>query len=67
MLAWAVAGWALFALPGLFLSGTWWPWLLPDLVPPLAFLAVPLVLLALCAAVGDRARRRWLAGALVVL
>ncbi|MFF5505592.1 endonuclease/exonuclease/phosphatase family protein [Streptomyces roseolus] len=67
VLASAAAGWALLALPGLFLSGAWWPWLLPDLVPPLAFLAVPLALLALCAVVRDRVRRRRLAGALAVL
>ncbi|MFF9148164.1 endonuclease/exonuclease/phosphatase family protein [Streptomyces sp. NPDC014861] len=67
VLAVAVAGWALLAVPGLFLSGAWWPWLLPDLAPPIAFLAVPLALLALCAGVRDRVRRRWLAAALVVL
>ncbi|GAA3076190.1 hypothetical protein GCM10017562_50500 [Streptomyces roseofulvus] len=67
LLAVAVAGWALLVLPGLLLSGRWWPWLLPDLAPPVLFLAVPPALLALCPAVRDRVRRRWLAGALVVL
>ncbi|MFH8723898.1 endonuclease/exonuclease/phosphatase family protein [Streptomyces termitum] len=67
LLAAAAAGWALLVLPGLLLSGAWWPWLLPDLAPPLLFLLVPVVLLALCPAVRDPVRRRWLAGALVVL
>ncbi|WP_282694255.1 endonuclease/exonuclease/phosphatase family protein [Streptomyces sp. CC208A] len=67
LLAVAVAGWALLVLPGLLLSGKWWPWLLPDLAPPPLFLAVPPALLTLCPAVRDPVRRRWLAGALVVL
>lgn len=63
----AAAVWALFVVPGRLLSGRWWLWLLPDLVPPPAFVAVPVLLFALsCAATRGRTRR-WLLPALAVL
>ena len=40
------AAWWLFLLLQYALSGRLWLWLVPDLVPPLAFVAVPLALLA---------------------
>lgn len=38
--------WGMFLLLQYALSGRLWLWLVPDLVPPLAFVAVPLALLA---------------------
>ena len=45
LLAAVAAGWLLFTLLQELLTDRWW-WPVGDLVPPLAFLAVPLVLLA---------------------
>ncbi|MFJ9952674.1 endonuclease/exonuclease/phosphatase family protein [Kitasatospora sp. NPDC091207] len=57
--------WGLFLLLDLLLSGRWWFWLIPDLAPPLFFLAVPVLLLTLAAV--TRRLRRWLVPAVVVL
>jgi endonuclease/exonuclease/phosphatase (EEP) superfamily protein YafD len=55
MTTWCRATWALVATTGAWLSfvglqwlltGRWWLWLLPDLLPPLTFLLVPLLLVA---------------------
>lgn len=48
--------WLAFTVAHLAISGRWWVWLVVDAIPPLAFLAVP-VLLALAAAPDRRARR----------
>ena len=37
-------------------SGRFWLWLLPDLLPPIAFLAVPLLVLLICLAPALRRR-----------
>jgi endonuclease/exonuclease/phosphatase (EEP) superfamily protein YafD len=39
--------WLAFCVLHLVLSGRWWMWLLPDIVPPPLFVAVPLLLMAL--------------------
>jgi endonuclease/exonuclease/phosphatase family metal-dependent hydrolase len=39
-------GWLLFVVTHRLASGRFWPWAVVDLVPPLLFLAVPLLLLA---------------------
>ncbi|MGW0563144.1 endonuclease/exonuclease/phosphatase family protein [Streptomyces sp. NPDC003016] len=39
--------WALYSALNFLLSGRWWLWLVPDLAPPVFFLAVPVALLAL--------------------
>ena len=38
--------WLVFAALNVVLSGRWWLWLVPDLLPPLAFALVPVVLTA---------------------
>ncbi|MER5311004.1 endonuclease/exonuclease/phosphatase family protein [Streptomyces sp. NPDC002773] len=63
----AAVAWALLVALGQLLSGRWWLWLLPDLMPPPAFVAVPLVLSALACAVTRGRTRRWLLPALSVL
>jgi endonuclease/exonuclease/phosphatase (EEP) superfamily protein YafD len=60
--------WLGYVVAHLILSGRWWPMLLPDLAPPLVFVAVP-VFLALLAALTGRAGWRVLVlagGALVI-
>ncbi|WP_395363367.1 endonuclease/exonuclease/phosphatase family protein [Streptomyces sp. YH02] len=47
--------WAVFLVLHLVLNGRWWPWLAVSLLPPLAFAAVPLALLAAAAVTGGRA------------
>ncbi|SCL33633.1 Exonuclease III [Micromonospora nigra] len=60
----ALAGaWLVFLVLHRLLSGRWWRWLLPELVPPLAFVAVPLLLLALALVAGPARRRVALLGA----
>ncbi|MFD8520101.1 endonuclease/exonuclease/phosphatase family protein [Streptomyces capillispiralis] len=61
------ASWALYSLLNLALGGRWWLWLVPDLVPPLCFVAVPLVLLAFGLRAGPRRVRRPLVAVLVLL
>lgn len=53
--------WLLFVVLHLLLSGRFWLWLLPDLAPPLVYLAGPLLLLALAPLAG-RSRRWWCSG-----
>ncbi|MEU4831357.1 endonuclease/exonuclease/phosphatase family protein [Streptosporangium sp. NPDC023615] len=55
----AAAAWLLFVVLHHLLSGRFWLWLLPDLVPPLVYLAVPLLLLAGTPLAGRA--RRWYA------
>ncbi|MFB8077959.1 MULTISPECIES: endonuclease/exonuclease/phosphatase family protein [unclassified Streptomyces] len=50
--------WAVFLALHLALNGRWWAWLAVSLLPPLAFAAVPLALLAAAAVSGG-----WAAGA----
>lgn len=52
------SGWLAFVVAHRILSGRFWLWLLPDLVPPVGYLVVPLVL----AAVAVPAARYWTAG-----
>ncbi len=60
----AVIGlWAAWVVTQRALSGRFWPVLLPDLLPPIAYVLVPLLLAPLLLRIG---RRRWLA-ALVLL
>jgi endonuclease/exonuclease/phosphatase (EEP) superfamily protein YafD len=70
VLAALAAGWLLFTLLQALLTDRWW-WPVGDLVPPLAFLAVPLVLLAGAASAALVSRTRtalsgWAAAAAVV-
>jgi GT2 family glycosyltransferase/endonuclease/exonuclease/phosphatase family metal-dependent hydrolase len=60
-----IVAWLLLAVLNLLLSGRFWLWILPYLLPPAAFLAIPLVLTALTPLV----RPRWwiTAGALAGL
>lgn len=44
------AAWLVFAALNVVLSGRWWLWLLPDLLPPLTFALVPLALTGCVAA-----------------
>lgn len=55
------AGWLVFVALHRILSGRHWLWLLPDLVPPMSYLFVPLVL----AAVALLGRQYWTAGVAV--
>ncbi|HEY0698048.1 MAG TPA: hypothetical protein VGD43_09595, partial [Micromonospora sp.] len=52
----AATGWLTFTVAHLALTGRWWLWLLPDLLPPLAYLLVPVLLLVAVPLVG-RLRR----------
>ncbi|GAA2899357.1 endonuclease/exonuclease/phosphatase family protein [Streptosporangium fragile] len=54
------AAWLVFVVLHHLLSGRFWLWLLPDLVPPMVYLAAPLLLLA-AAPLAGRSRRRWCA------
>ncbi|MFJ8657619.1 endonuclease/exonuclease/phosphatase family protein [Streptomyces sp. NPDC093795] len=63
----AAVAWALLVALGQLLSGRWWLWLLPDLMPPPAFVVVPVALSALACAVTRGRTRRWLLPALAVL
>ena len=56
------AGWLVVVVLHRVLSGRHWLWLLPDLVPPVSYVAVPLVL----AAVAVPAGQYWAAGVAVV-
>ncbi|MEZ0074653.1 endonuclease/exonuclease/phosphatase family protein [Planotetraspora sp. GP83] len=58
------AAWLLFVALHRLLSGRFWLWLLPDLVPPLVYLAGPLLLLAATPLAGRL--RRWCAVLAVV-
>ncbi|NUR24242.1 MAG: hypothetical protein HOV83_00020, partial [Catenulispora sp.] len=68
-LATAVAAWWVLLAAHLVLSGHWWFWLLPDLTPPLAYIAVPLLIAAAVPVVGrlrqplPRRPRRFVIGA----
>ncbi|MGY0070352.1 endonuclease/exonuclease/phosphatase family protein [Streptomyces sp. QTS137] len=59
--------WALYSALNLLLGGRWWVWLIPDLVPPVCFVAVPLVLLALAGPAAARRVRRPLTVVLALL
>jgi endonuclease/exonuclease/phosphatase (EEP) superfamily protein YafD len=56
-----VAGWLVFVALHRVLSGRHWLWLLPDLVPPVSYLAVPSVLAAIAVSTGQY----WTAGVAV--
>ncbi|GAA3815629.1 endonuclease/exonuclease/phosphatase family protein [Sphaerisporangium flaviroseum] len=64
----AAVAWTAFVVLHHLLSGRFWLWLLPDLLPPVVYLAAPLVLLA-AARLAGRSRRwcRALAVAALVL
>jgi endonuclease/exonuclease/phosphatase (EEP) superfamily protein YafD len=51
-LVFASVGWWILLAAHDVLSGRWWFWLLPDLAPPLAYVAVPVVIFAAVAVVG---------------
>lgn len=55
------AGWLAFVVAHRVLSGRWWLWLFPDLLPPPVFVVVPLGLLAFVLAARPPLRR-WIAG-----
>jgi endonuclease/exonuclease/phosphatase (EEP) superfamily protein YafD len=59
------AGWLVFVLARRFLSGRHWMWLLPDLLPPATYLAVPLVLVTV--AIGTQAQPWCAVGAVAAL
>jgi endonuclease/exonuclease/phosphatase (EEP) superfamily protein YafD len=42
----AVVGWAVFLLMQILLAGRWWLWSVPEDIPPVLLIAVPLLLLA---------------------
>ncbi|MFC5830999.1 endonuclease/exonuclease/phosphatase family protein [Nonomuraea insulae] len=63
----AATAWLVFVLLHRALSGRVWWWQVPELVPPLALAAVPVVLLAAALAMARRARRAAAAVALVSL
>ncbi|WP_380283384.1 endonuclease/exonuclease/phosphatase family protein [Kitasatospora purpeofusca] len=67
LLAGATGLWAAFLLADFLASGRWWFWLIPGLVPPLLFLAVPVALLALVWTVPGPRVRRWLVPAVLAL
>ncbi|MFJ7325145.1 endonuclease/exonuclease/phosphatase family protein [Streptomyces cyaneofuscatus] len=50
---WAAVAWAVFLAAHLALNGRWWLWLLPSLLPPPLFAAVPAAVLALACVAGD--------------
>ncbi|MFF0967247.1 endonuclease/exonuclease/phosphatase family protein [Streptomyces sp. NPDC003703] len=50
--------WTCFAVVQRILSGRWWVMLVPDLVPPLAFLLVPVLLIVWAGVAGLRRRGR---------
>ncbi|WP_103530998.1 endonuclease/exonuclease/phosphatase family protein [Streptomyces sp. SM11] len=51
---WAAGAWAVFLAAHLVLNGRWWFWLLPSLLPPPVFVALPALLLVLSWVTGDR-------------
>ncbi|WP_432934440.1 endonuclease/exonuclease/phosphatase family protein [Microbispora sp. CA-135349] len=65
LVAAAATAWLVFVVLHLLLSGRFWLWLVPDLVPPLVYLAVPLLLVAALPLTRGRARL-WCAGATAV-
>ncbi|MEU7736011.1 endonuclease, partial [Streptomyces griseus] len=50
---WAGGAWAVFLAAHLALNGRWWFWLLPSLLPPPVFVALPALLLVAAGATGD--------------
>ncbi|MFB8214184.1 endonuclease/exonuclease/phosphatase family protein [Streptomyces anulatus] len=50
---WAAGAWAVFLAAHLVLNGRWWFWLLPSLLPPPVFVALPALLLVLAGVTGD--------------
>ncbi|WP_405464615.1 endonuclease/exonuclease/phosphatase family protein [Streptomyces anulatus] len=50
---WAAGAWAVFLAAHLVLNGRWWFWLLPSLLPPPVFVALPALLLVVSCATGD--------------
>ncbi|MEU8272372.1 endonuclease/exonuclease/phosphatase family protein [Sphaerisporangium sp. NPDC049002] len=57
LVAGLTVAWLLFVVLQRLLSGRFWLWLLPDLAPPLVYVAGPLLLLALAPLAGRS--RRW--------
>ena len=52
------AGWLVFVVAHLALSGRWWLWSVVDIIPPLLFLVVPAVLLTAALPMGAWAARQ---------
>ncbi|GGY97309.1 endonuclease/exonuclease/phosphatase family protein [Streptomyces poonensis] len=50
--------WACYTVLQRLISGRWWVMLVPDLLPPVAFLLVPVLLIAAACALALRRRRR---------
>ncbi|MFD3992343.1 endonuclease/exonuclease/phosphatase family protein [Streptomyces sp. NPDC058583] len=65
MVLYCALGWAVFLALHLALNGRWWPWLAVSLLPPVAFAAVPLALLAAALVTGGRAAGALAAGCLL--
>ncbi|MZG03175.1 endonuclease/exonuclease/phosphatase family protein [Streptomyces sp. SID5614] len=63
---WAALAWAGFLAAHLALNGRWWFWLLPSLLPPPLFAAVPALLLVLAGVTGDLAAGAVAAAALLL-
>lgn len=61
----ASAAWAVFLVLHILLTGSWWPWVVFEVMPPLTTVAVPLLLLVLVPFA--RPVRRWLSVLLVLL
>lgn len=59
------AVWAVFLVVHILLAGSWWPWVIVEVTPPLITMAVPLLLLAFVPLA--RPVRRWLSVLLVLL
>lgn len=61
----ATAAWAVFLVVHILLTGSWWPWVMFEVMPPLIMVAVPLLLLVFVPCV--RPVRRWLSVILILL
>jgi len=57
LLLWAAVAWLVFVLAHRLISGHWYAWIIADLLPPIIFTGVPVLLLALSPLA--RYKRRW--------
>jgi endonuclease/exonuclease/phosphatase (EEP) superfamily protein YafD len=67
LLATGIAGWLVFICLHRLLSGGWWGWLLPALLPPWLFVAVPVAVVALAPLARPAKYRIMLAAAAALL
>jgi hypothetical protein len=63
----AALAWTAFVAANALLTGSWWAWALVGMVPPLAFLVVPLALAGALAALRSRCLVAWIGMALSLL